>query len=189
MWELEQNTNICWLYTFGNRKSNKNCSAFLSTLSHRPLTFEESSMQEEIILELLHNIMFLPGDWHTRMNMLQFIYKVFWVDNLNPMEMFLVWKCIYRDICGCYFQAARPIRYIHNVMSTYLLRCYVSATFITITKRMQNQSEADVLCSVAKSYCDWLLDWIKSNDENLCLCAHFMSMSEDFFKFVQGYRC
>ena len=51
-WELAADINSQRLYSFGDRKSNKNCSVFLSTLSHRPLSFEESSIQAEIFLEL-----------------------------------------------------------------------------------------------------------------------------------------
>jgi hypothetical protein len=74
-------------------------------------------------------------------------------------------------------------------MSTYLLRCYVSTTFVNFTKRMQNHCEADMLCRVAKSYRDWLLERIKSSDEHFHLCAHFMSMSGNIVEFVQAYRC
>ncbi len=66
-WELAENVGSRRLYNFGVRKSNKNYTAFLSTLSHRPLTFEESSMQAKVFLELFCNIMFMPGDWHTQM--------------------------------------------------------------------------------------------------------------------------
>jgi hypothetical protein len=90
--ELAENVRTQQLYSFGDRKSNENCLAFLSKLSHRPLTFEESSMQADVFLESFCNIMFLPGDWHTGMNMLQAIYRVFWVDILNPMKTFLSWK-------------------------------------------------------------------------------------------------
>jgi hypothetical protein len=58
-------------------------------LSHKPVTFEELSIQAEILLESFSNIIFLPGDWYTGMNMLQSIYKVFWGVILNPMKMFL----------------------------------------------------------------------------------------------------
>ena len=75
--ELAADINSRRLYSFGDRKSNENCTAFVSTLSHRPLTLEESSMQAEIFLDSFKNVMFLPGDWHTVMNMLQSIYKVF----------------------------------------------------------------------------------------------------------------
>jgi hypothetical protein len=88
-WEVATDVNTRRLYSFGDRKSNENCSAFVSTLSHRPLTFKESSMQAEIFLESFQNVMFLPGDWHTGMNMLQSIYKVFWTDILSPIKSFL----------------------------------------------------------------------------------------------------
>ena len=106
-WELADDVGTRWLYSFGDRKSNENCTAFLSTLTNRPLTFEESSMQAEVFLEAFRNVMFMPGDWHTGMNMLQSIYKVFWTDILGPMKSFLGWKCIAKDVRGCYFQAAR----------------------------------------------------------------------------------
>ena len=35
-WELERNHQVQRLYSFGDWKSNKNCTAFLSTLSNRP---------------------------------------------------------------------------------------------------------------------------------------------------------
>jgi hypothetical protein len=85
-WELAAHINSRRLYSFGDRKSNKNCTAFVSMLSHIPLTFEKSSMQAEIFLDSFKNVMFLPGDWHTSMNMLQSIYKVFWTDILCLMK-------------------------------------------------------------------------------------------------------
>jgi hypothetical protein len=69
-------------------------------------------MQAEVFPESFCNIMFLPGDWHTGMNMLQAIYRVFRVDILNPMKMFIGWKRISQDVRGCYFQAARLTCYI-----------------------------------------------------------------------------
>ncbi len=145
-------------------------------------------MQAEIYLESFNNIMFLPGDWPTSMNMLQKIYKVFWVDILNPIKIMLGWKRISRDVHGCYFQAVRLVRYIHNAMSTYLLHCYVSHMYDHIAESSPNREEGDVLYSVAVSYRDWILNGIKSTDEHLCLCSHFMTMSGDFLEFVQAYH-
>jgi hypothetical protein len=70
-WEVAADINKRRLYSFGDRKSNENCSTFVSMLSYRPLTFKESSMQAEIFLKSFQNIMFLH--WHTGMNMLQSI--------------------------------------------------------------------------------------------------------------------
>ncbi len=188
-WELEPDSNLHRLYSFGDRKSNKNCTAFVSTLSHRPLTFEESSTQAKIFLDSFCNIMFMPGDWHTGMNMLKSIYKVFWTDILSPMKTFLGWKQISKDVCVCYFQAARLVRYMHNVTSMYLMQCYVSSMFSDISDLMQNKCEADVICRVAVLYCSWILKQIKSSNKHLRLFAHFMSMSGNFLEFVQAYRC
>ena len=146
-------------------------------------------MQAEIFIELLRNVIFLPGDWHTGMNMLQSVYKVFWTDILSPMKLFLGRKWIAKDICGCYFQAARLVRYIHNSMSTYLLRCFVSATFDDITNMMESHKNANVLCYVASAYHNWLSDAITSTDQHLHVCANFMSMSGNFLEFVHAYRC
>jgi hypothetical protein len=73
-------------------------------------------------------------------------------------------------------------------MRMYLLCFYVSATFAKITERMETSREADVLCSIAMSYREWLLGGIKLSDNHFCLCAHFMTMSGDFLEFVTAYR-
>ena len=186
LWELADDVGTRRLYSFGDRKSNENCTAFLSTLTHRPLTFKESSMQAEIFLESFWNIMFLPGDWHTGMNMLQSVYKVFWADILGPMKLFLGWKRIAQDVRGCYFQAVRLVRYIHNSLSTYLLLCFVSATFDNITDTMESHQHADIICYVASAYGNWLSEAITSTDQHLRLCAHFISMSGNFLEFVHA---
>jgi len=103
------------------------------------------------------------------MNMFQSIYKVFWTDILCPMKSFLGWKRISKDVRGCYFQAARLVRYIHNVLSTYLLRCFVSSTYDEITECMIDNANADVLCNLAMSYPQWLMKSVKSSDQHLLL--------------------
>jgi hypothetical protein len=152
MWQLEDNAKTHWLYSSGDRKSNENCTAFLSTLNHWQLTFEESSLQAESFLEAFNNTMFLPWDWHTGMNMLQSLYQVFWNEILNPRKMFLGWKKISQDVHGCYFQAVRLIWYVHTAMSTYLWRCYVLSMYDNIAEGMHNMGESDVLYSVVASY-------------------------------------
>ena len=94
--------------------------------------------------------------------MLQSIYKVFWTNILGPMKGFLGWKHISKDVCGCYFQAAHLVRYIHNSMSTYLLRCFVSKHFDEIGEMMASRNNVDVLCHVASEY------WGSSRQSVLC---------------------
>ena len=121
--------------------------------------------------------------------MLQSIYKVFWTDILCPMMSFLGWKQISKDVRGCYFQAARLVRYIHNVLSTYLLRCFVSSTYDEITERMIDNTNADVLCNLTMLYHQWLMKSLKSSDQHLSFCIHFTTMLGDFLEFVNAYRC
>ena len=96
---------------------------------------------------------------------------------------------LYRSLRGCYFQAARLVRYIHNVLSTYLLRCFVSLIFDDITKSMNERANADVICNVAILFREWLMKSLKSIDQHLRLCVHFIAMSGNFLEFVNAYRC
>ncbi len=90
---------------------------------------------------------------------------------------------------GCYFKAARLVRYIHNVLSTYLLRCFVSSIFDDITTSMYERANADELCNVAILYPEWLMKSLKSSDQHLRLCVHFMTMSGNFLELVNAYCC
>jgi len=134
-------------------------------------------------------MMFLPGDWHTGMNMLQSMYKVFWTDILSPMKSFLGWKQISKDVHGCYFQAAHLVQCIHNVLSTYLLQCFYSSTYDEITKSMTKNANAGVLCNIAMLYREWLMKLLKSSAQHLQLCVHFTTMLGDFLEIVNAYPC
>ena len=94
-----------------------------------------------------------------------------------------------KDVWGCYFQAACHIRYIHNVLITYLLRCFVSLIFDDIAKSMYERANVDKLLNVAILYHEWLMKSLKSSDQHLRLCVHFMTMSGDFQEFVNAHRC
>jgi hypothetical protein len=104
-WTLQQLAKLRRLYRFGNRKTIENSSAFVNKLRNCSLLFEESSLQAEIFLEVFDNVMFLPGNWHTRMNMLQSLYKLFWTDLLRPLRDILGCKRIAKDVWSCYYQA------------------------------------------------------------------------------------
>ena len=108
---------------------------------------------------------------------------------MNPIKSFLGWKQISKDVQGCYFQAAHLVRNIHNVLSTYLLRCSVSSIFNDIAESMYERANADVLCNVAILYREWLMKSLKSSDQHLRLCVYFMTMSGNFLEFVNAYRC
>jgi hypothetical protein len=85
-WLLHCLAKLCHFYCFGDWKTIENSSAFVNKLSNRSLSFKESSLQAEIYFDAFDKVMFLPGDWHTGMNMLQSIYKLFWTSLLKPLQ-------------------------------------------------------------------------------------------------------
>ena len=102
----EQIPKFCRLYCFGDRKTIENSSAFVNKLSNPSLSFKQSSLQAEIFLDTFKLVMFLPGDWHTGLNMLMSIYKIFWSDLLKPFQDLLRWKRLLKGVRSCYFQAS-----------------------------------------------------------------------------------
>jgi hypothetical protein len=76
-WALHCCGKFCRLYCFGDRKTIENSTAFVNKLGTCRLSFEQSSWQAEIFLDAFKLVMFLPGDWHTGLNMLMSIYKFF----------------------------------------------------------------------------------------------------------------
>ena len=81
-WALHRCAKFCCLYCFGDCKTFENSTAFVNKLSTCSLSFEQSSLQAEIFLDAFKLVMFLPGDWHTGLNMLMSIYKISWSDLL-----------------------------------------------------------------------------------------------------------
>jgi hypothetical protein len=97
-WSLHWLAKLCHFYCFGDQKMIENSSAFVKKLSNQNLSFEESSLQAEIFLDAFDKVMFFPGDWHTGMNMLQSIYKLFWINLFKPLRDILGWKRISKDV-------------------------------------------------------------------------------------------
>ena len=137
MWQLVHNAPSRCLYSYKDRKSNKNCTSFVSTLSNWPLPIKEYSLQAEILLEPYDNIMFLLGDWHSEMNMLLSICKVFWTDILSPMKMFLGWRRISKDVHACYFQWAIAFLSMPSLAAFVVTNSLRSATGISVS--LQNR--------------------------------------------------
>lgn len=175
-WKLHRWAYLRRLYCFGDRKTIENSTAFVNKLSNRSLSFEESSMQAQIFLDAFNRVMFLPGDWHTGMNMLQSIFKVFWADILKPFRDLLKWKRISNDVRGCYFQASRLVQYSNDVVTSYLIRLYISRYHDKYDDRLYHDEPADVLCGMAVDFDEFLSRSLSSLDEHLILIAFLWRM-------------
>ena len=187
-WALHKFAKVRRMYCFGNCKTIENSTAFFNKLSNRSLSFKETSIQAEIFLDAFDRVMFLPGDWHTGMNQLQSIYKLFWTDLLKPLRDHLGWKRISNDVQQCYYQASRLVKYTYKVISAYLLCAYISRHISRFDDRIRDVPPGDLLCDLVSDYKTFLTDTLNSNDEHTKLIVNFLFISGDFLDFVAAYR-
>ncbi len=187
-WALQQFAKLRWLYCFGDWKTIKNTSAFENKLSNCSILFEESSLQAEIFLEAFDNVIFLPGDWHTGMNMLQSLYKLFLTDLLKPLRDILGWKRIAVDVRACYYQASWFVKYTNNVVSSYLIRAFLLRHYESYEDRMKDDNPGDLLCSIAVELQLFLSRLLQLTDEHLKLMVNFLFVSVEFLEFVLVYK-
>jgi hypothetical protein len=132
--------------------------------------------------------MFLPGDWHTGINMLQSVFNLFWSDLLKPLHDLLGWKRISQDVRGCYFQASCQVKYANKVLLSYLMRLYIFRYYEFYADYMMDSVPPNVLCHIALDY-QLFLEWLgRSTDEHLRLIVNFILVSSDFLEFLLAYR-
>jgi hypothetical protein len=151
-WALHHFAKLRRLYCFGDRKTVENSLAFVTKLSNHNLSFEESSLQAEIFLDAFNRVMFLPGDWHAGLTMLQAFYKLFWSDLLKQFRDLLQWQHISKYVWGCYFQASLLVQYSNNVISSYHICLYLSWNEECYKVRMNEDKLANVLCQIAVNF-------------------------------------
>ena len=187
-WALRKSAKVRRLYYFGDRKTIENSTAFVNKLSNRSLSFEQTSIQAEIFLNAFDRVMFLPGDWHTGMNQLQSIYKLFWTDLLKPLRDHLAWKRISKDVTQCYYQASRLVKYTYDVVSAYLWCAYVSRHISRYEDRIRDVPPGDLLCVLVSDYKTFLTATLDSNNEHTKLLVNFLFVLGDFLEFVAAYQ-
>jgi hypothetical protein len=56
----------------------------------------------------------LPLDWHTGLNMVQFIFNVMYVGFLDQFQSLLGWKKVNKDVSSCYFQATWLMTFVFD---------------------------------------------------------------------------
>jgi hypothetical protein len=157
-------------------------------LSNSCLSFEESSIQAQIFLEALNNVMFMPGDWHAGMNMLQSLHKLFWTNLLKPLRDILGWKRIAKDVRSCYYQALQLVKYTNNVRSYFLIRAFQLHHYESYEDRMRDDNTGDLLCSIVVEFQLFLSRLLQLTDDHLKLMANVLLVLGEFLEFVSKYR-
>ena len=174
---------------YGDRTTNENIAAFITSLQDRPMSLEESSIQAEIFLDVVTDTQFLPGDWHTSLNMFQSIYKVHWDVLLCPLKEMLKWCRISKDIRGCYYQATKLVTLANKSFKSYLMMSFASGHRDKLLELLDSELEdANVIVEIVKLYQTWMQCNLDSSDEHLRMITNFIIMSDDFIDFVDSFR-
>jgi hypothetical protein len=174
---------------FGDRTTNENIAAFILSLQDRPMSLEEASIQSEVFLDAVLDTQFLPGDWHTSLNMLQSIFNVHWHWLLSPLKDMLKWCRISVDVCGCYYQASKLVMLTNQSFKAYLIQAVVTKFNDEIRGLLDSELDrADVIVEIVKKYQLWLIKNKYSDDEFLRAASNFIIMSDDLIDFVDSIR-
>ena len=174
-----------------DRTTNENVAAYILSLQNRPMSLEEASLQSEIYLDSVTDTMFLPGDWHTSLNMLQSIYKLHWDRLLCPLKEMLKWKRISKDIRGCYYQASKLVTLANRAFKSYLMMAYFSGDSDRVQTILDSENEdANKVVEIVKAFQLWQLSckYAAGGDEHLQMIANFILVSDDFIDFVDSIR-
>jgi hypothetical protein len=172
-WALHCFAKLHRLYCFGDSKTIENSLASVYKLSNRSLSFEVSSLQVETLLDAFDWVMFLPGDWHAGLNILQSIYKLFWSDLLKPFRDMLQWQHISKDIWGCFFQMLWLVQYSNDVISLHLTHLYMSLYQECYAVRMNEDKLPNVLCQITLDFEMFLSCALLSSNKYLKLIVKF----------------
>ena len=191
MWQLTENWEAKRAFLIGDVKTVDNVDKIAEDLSNRPLSLKESSQQAEVFAKALKNVMTIPGDWHAGLTMLQSIMNVFWDGFIEPFVKALKWKKVYKDCRNCYYRTSSLVLLVHNELIGHLMQTYVSEFGEAVRSKFENE-EADkspesYICYFAESFASWVDELANGDDNWLKACCLFITMSKDFFTFVDSY--
>ena len=143
-------------------------------------------MQSEIFLKALTCVRDLPGDWHMGLNALTSIFNLYFVVFLDQFQDLLGWKKINKDVWSCYYQSSRLVEFVSNELTRFFVHQFVSSRPIQPSDFAL--SDSAFICKNAIEFKRFLRDQKMSDDKWIAMCANFLEMSYDFFRFVEGYR-
>jgi len=170
----------------GDAKTAENIVAWLKSVEKRELSFSQSSYLAEMFIDVLSQVMIMPGDWHAGLAMLQSIVTLFWDGIIGPIAIdLLCWKRIGPDTRKCYFTTCRVVIYIANEMVRMFQYEMVSAR---PKYDKANDDSAEFTCKFTIEFMSYLEEIAEGEDEWRRACALFVLMVFDFQKFVEGYR-
>ena len=185
-WSLAEDYKSRRVYVYGDAKTIENMAKFVHDMQERKISFTEANLQSKIFLEALTCVRDLLGDWYTGLNTLASMYNLYYVGFLDQFQDLLAWKKINKDVCSCYYLASRLVEFVSDELMRFFIHQFVSSRAIEATDFALSDSQ--FICKIAIEFKQFLKDQKESDDKWIAMCANFLEMSFDFFRFVDGYR-
>lgn len=180
-------------YVFDDVKVMDNTDECMHELMTRVLSLDKHQETAVAFVEAFDHIMPCTGDWHGGLAMLQSIYTSFYDGFLEPLKIILGWSRIQKDVRSCYYQGSRLVMLVQQMLTRMLAHTFVSSRLDQLLSEF-NETTRDLgnknfLCCLGTTFGEWIRSLHDCDDKWLRCCSLFLSMANDFFTFVDSYRC
>ena len=85
-WALADDWQSRRVYLYGDAKTIENMTKFVRDMQDRKISYRAANVQAEMFLQALDCVVELLGDWHTGLNSLTTIYKLYYVGFLDQFQ-------------------------------------------------------------------------------------------------------
>ena len=175
-----------------DRKTNECTEAFASLAQDRALSLEDKSEFAELVLDVFDRTLLATSDWHTGMNMLQAIFKIYWQMIIKHFKVWLKNARSSIDVSKCYYEASNIVLFCNRKFSRYLWHYFIPANWGDYCDQNWLISGVNVVTRVAVDFHAFIVnarqDATPPVNEHLKMIAGFILMTNDFKDFVDRYR-
>ena len=83
------------------------------------------------MLNVFDRALFAPGDWHTGMNMMQAIFKIYWHMIIKHSKVWLKIARLSNDVSKCYYEASKIVLFCNREFTRYLWHYFISTNDVS----------------------------------------------------------
>ena len=130
-------------------KTHECIEAFVSLAQDRALSIEDKSEFAKLVLDVFDHALFAPGDWHTGMNMLQAIFKIYWHMIIKHFKVWLKIDRLSKDVSKCYYEASKIVLFCNWEFSRYLWHHFISKNWDDYCSQNWLISDVNVVTQIA----------------------------------------
>ena len=178
---------------FGDVKTCDNIDLILNRVRDREPNTVVSEEGAAVIEAALEKLVVIPGDWHAGLCMLQSIFDIYWEGFLQPFSRVNKTSRVSKDVSQNYYTSSKLVLYVRESLIANMMHGFVSSALVVLRAEFnageQDLSDENFVCFVASAFQTYLSCLHESDDTWLRMCAMFLHLTDDFFRFVASYRC